>query len=363
MKNNAATVAMIGTSIQTRGGISSVVRVYRDEGVFSRWRVHYFDTHIDGTRLRKLQMMLTALARFACRIVVDRPALAHIHIASRASFWRKLLFFSMARLARIPVILHVHGGGFESFYESGSPRTTRPMVRWMLRGCAHVLVLSSRAKAFVRRTAPAVAVSVFPNPVGMPHVQRSAQPGLISFLGRLSDAKGVFELLDAFAAVARVHPQAHLHLAGQGDDDAVREQARHLGIVDQVTLLGWIDGLAKEHLLAASSIFVLPSHVEGMPVCVLEAMSHGVPVIVTAVGGVPDLVDDGVEGLIVRAGDVAGIASALLAMLDDPERARRMGENGKARIARQFEASLVCRQLEGLYAQVLAGAGRPCPAP
>lgn len=355
-------VAMIGTSLDTRGGISSVVRSYRDDGVFGRWQVRYFDTHGDGTALRKLRMMLAALARFGRCIVFDRPSLAHIHIASQASFWRKLLFFSLARLARIPVILHVHGGGFADFYANGSPRLTQPAMRWMLRRCARVLVLSSPARAFVEGLAPQVPVCVFPNPVPMPAMPRAVQPGLVSFLGRLSRAKGVFELLEAFAPLTRAHPDARLHLAGDGDAAAVRARARELGIEDRVQLLGWVGGEAKDRLLAASSVFVLPSHVEAMPVCVLEAMAQGVPVVATAVGGVPDLVEHGVEGLIVPPRDVAALSAALRTLLDDAQQARRMGEHGKARIARQFEASLVCRRLEALYGEVLAGEERPCPA-
>lgn len=352
---------MLGTALATRGGVSSVARTYLESGLFARWDVAYLPTHGSGSFVRKLCIAATAALSFSARLAFRRPALVHIHVASNASFWRKLVFFVLARASRVPVVLHIHGGGFERFYESGDPRFTQPLVRWMLTRSAQVFALSERWRGFFCRIAPAARVTVLPNPVAPPrHTAREPIAGRIVFLGRLSHEKGVFDLLNALARIATAHPAARLLLGGEGNAGAVRRELRTLGLDGRVELLGWVDGDAKDRLLAGASVFALPSFVEGMPVCVLEAMTHGVPVVVSDAGGMPDMVGHGVEGLVVPAGDVDALAEALTRLLDDPALARAMGERGRARAAREFEAPQVCRQLEQAYTRIIGAERTSC---
>jgi glycosyltransferase involved in cell wall biosynthesis len=352
---------MLGTALETRGGVSSVARTYRDHGLFARWNVAYLATHGSGSFVRKLCIMLGAIGSYVARLAAHRPALVHIHVASRASFWRKQVFFALARLARVPVLLHVHGGGFERFYDRSDAWLTQRLIRWMLTGSALVLALSPRWSAFFARIAPEARVAVLANPVA-PARARGDGPiaGRISFLGRLSRHKGVFELLQAFAGVAAAHPQAHLVLGGEGDRRPVEESLQKLGIRKRVQLPGWVEGEAKEQLLASSSIFVLPSFIEGVPVCVLEAMSYGVPVVASHVGGLPDILGHEVEGLLVPPGDVPGLTEALRRLLEAPAFARAMGQRGRERARHEFEAPMVCAQLEQLYAQLIGKGQTSC---
>ena len=350
---------MLGTALQTRGGVSSVACTYREQGLFARWNVVYLATHGSGTIVRKLCIMLGAIGSYVARLALHRPALVHMHVASRASFWRKLIFFALARLARVPVLLHVHGGGFERFYDRSDAWLTQRLIRWMLTDAALVLALSPRWSSFFARIAPAARIVVLPNPVAPARAPAAgAIGGRVTFLGRLTRSKGVFELLQAFAVASADHPDARLVLGGEGDRAAVIDCAQRLGIGARVQLLGWVEGEAKDRLLASSSIFVLPSFIEGVPVCVLEAMSHGVPVVVSDVGGLPDIVSHEVEGLLVPPGDAPCLAAALRRLLDEPALARAMGARGRERTRHEFEAPVVCAQLEQMYAQLL-GRGAP----
>jgi glycosyltransferase involved in cell wall biosynthesis len=352
---------MLGTALQTRGGVASVACIYRDHGLLARWNVVYLATHGSGTIVRKLCIMFGAIGSYVARLALHRPALVHIHIASRGSFWRKLVFFALARLARVPVLLHVHGGGFERFYDRSDAWLTQRLIRWALSSAARVLALSPRWASFFARIAPTARIAVLPNPVAPARTPTAgAIAGRISFLGRLTRNKGVFDLLQAFADASAGHPDAHLMLGGEGDRQAVIDCAQRLGIRQRVQLLGWVEGEAKERLLASSSIFALPSFVEGVPVCVLEAMSYGVPVVVSRVGGVPDIVGHEVEGLLVAPGDGAGLAEALRRLLDAPALAQAMGERGRARVHHEFEAPVVCAQLDQLYAQLLGQGAASC---
>ena len=118
--------------------------------------------------------MFGAIGLYVARLVLHRPALVHIHIASRGSFWRKLVFFALARLARVPVLLHVHGGGFERFYDRSDAWLTQRLIRWALSSAARVLALSPRWASFFARIAPAARISVLPNPVAPARRRRPA---------------------------------------------------------------------------------------------------------------------------------------------------------------------------------------------
>ena len=137
-----------------------------------------------------------------------------------------------------------------------------------------------------------------PNPVALPPaVAPRGRRNVVLFLGRIETAKGIAELLDAFAGLRPGAPDALLVCAGEGDIESAGRQARRLGLGDSVRFPGWIDGEEKRAWLARAALFVLPSHAEGLPMSLLEAMAAGLPIVASAVGGVPDVVHDGVNGL------------------------------------------------------------------
>jgi glycosyltransferase involved in cell wall biosynthesis len=125
-------------------------------------------------------------------------------------------------------------------------------------------------------------------------------------------------------------------------------------------LLGWVTGENKEALLSTASIFVLPSYYEGLPMSVLEAMAWGVPVITTPVGGIPEVVRHGEEGVIVQPGDIVGLTAALRQLLDDESLRQRLGANGRKRIQHIFSDEVVFPQLEAIWARfgLLPNAGK-----
>jgi glycosyltransferase involved in cell wall biosynthesis len=102
-------------------------------------------------------------------------------------------------------------------------------------------------------------------------------------------------------------------------------------------------------------VFVLPSRAENLPVSIMEAMAHALPVIATHVGGVPEIVEDGVSGILVEPDDSAALACAISALADQPERAVRLGRNGARRAAQEFNAGVLAPRMVGLYDDLLSG--------
>jgi glycosyltransferase involved in cell wall biosynthesis len=160
----------------------------------------------------------------------------------------------------------------------------------------------------------------------------SAEDGLVVSVARLEPQKNPLGLIESFALALRDDPRWHLLLSGDGSlREAAREHVTRCGIGGRVHFLGVRTDVAE--LLSASDIFALASHWEGSPVSVMEAMAAGLPVVATAVGGVPELVDDGVTGCLVAAGDVPALAGALAAVARDPQRRRELAAAALERAA------------------------------
>jgi glycosyltransferase involved in cell wall biosynthesis len=351
--HNPSHVVMVGTSFETHGGISSVLKTYRSAGLFNRWPIEFVATHRDGSVVAKLFQVCSAFATFIGLLVRHRRAVLHVHSASRASFWRKSVFMALALAARWPVIFHLHGGGFATFYDAECGPVGRAIVRFFLDRAACVVVVSERWCAWMHRVTRNPCVVTIANPVSLPAA--NAEPreaALVAFAGRYEAGKGVHELLTAIAGLASLQPELALECAGSGDRDALEKRAHALGIADRVTLHGWIDTTTRDVLLARATVFVLPSHAEGLPISLLEAMAAGCPVIASAVGGVPDLIVDGVNGLLVPAGDAQSLAFAIHRVLRDPALAAQLSRAGRETVAQRFapEQSLV--PLEALYSKL-----------
>lgn len=347
----APRVLMLGTDPEGHGGVATVVSLLRQGGLFEREGVRYVQTHADGSRVRKAAVFCMGLWRTLAVLARD-PSLVHAHAASRGSFVRKSLLLALARKRGCKTVFHLHGACFDAFVAASSG----PMRRWIrhtLERSSAVIALSLRWADFLRTVAPEARVLVIPNAVPLPALDsQQPQPGRILFLGQVEPRKGVFELLGALALLRERFPQAELVVGGKGQLDELKRRAEELGVAQHVILLGWISGARKQEELARAAVFCLPSHAEGLPMALLEAMAAGKAVVVTGVGGMPDAVQDGDNGLIVPAGDASALARALGRILADEEEGRRLGMRARATIERRFAPGIVHARLSALYQQL-----------
>ncbi len=360
----ASHIVMVGTSFETRGGIASVLHAYRAAGLFDRQPIDYVATHRDGPLLLKYLKAIDGFVIFFMLLCRYPRAVLHVHSASRASFWRKSVIMALAMLARWPVIFHLHGGGFATFYDAECGPLRRALVRFFIDRAACIVVVSERWCAWMHQVTNNPNVVVIANPVALPAATAiEREPATVAFTGRCSAAKGIEELLQATREVARAHPGLKLELAGDGDLESVARRAAQLGLAGTVTLHGWIGERQRDSLLARATVFVLPSHAEGSPMSLLEAMAAGCPVVASDVGGIPDVIVDGFNGLLVPAGDAAALAHALQRLLADPALATEMGRAARATIASRFTPERAMAKLERVYSDLGIDVASPGPHP
>jgi glycosyltransferase involved in cell wall biosynthesis len=342
---------MLGTAFETRGGIAAVVNAYRAQGLFERWPIDYVATHCDGGAVRKLLTAVRALLRLVFLLAKHRRVVMHVHCASRASFWRKSVFMAVGMLANCPFILHLHGAEFVRFYEAECGKVKRRTIRYFLDRAACVIVLSAWWRAWITGITQNPRLACIANPA--PTVDERAalrRDKVVLFLGRLDQRKGIFDLLDAVSALRASIPGIRLVCAGDGDLESVVQYAKRLGIADAVSVPGWVGPAEKPSLMNRAAVFVLPSYAEGLPMSLLEAMAAGLPVVATEVGGIPDVVTDGVNGFLFRPGDSATLERLLRRLMHDPQLGMRIGTAARETVGLRFSADRVFAQLDEIYA-------------
>ena len=344
-------VLMFGTDPGGRGGVAALIAVLLGQDVARRYGVRFIATHAAVSAPGKLAVFAAAWLQLLWRCCVARPRIVHVHSASRASFVRKSALLALARAFGCRTVFHLHGGEFALY----ATREAGPVLRWWIRHTLErssaVLVLSPSWAGALAAIAPRAPLHLLPNAVAVgPPDDASRQDGRILFLGRAEQAKGIDELLAAVASLAAARPALRLVIGGDGDLARVRASAQALGIAGRVSLLGWIDRAQVASELAQACVLALPSYNEGLPMAVLEAMAAGRAVVASAVGGIPQLVQDGENGLLVAPRDTAALAAALARVLDDAHLRERLGAAARRTIEQGYSSAAMAQRLDAVYA-------------
>ena len=250
----------------------------------------------------------------------------------------------------------------------GNDRSLFPMTRFALEQSDGLTCVSRYLQAKTREVFDTTRpISVIPNfvntqqftPEARPHLREHLAPHgerLLAHLSNFRPPKRAPDVVRVFAQVRAVLP-AKLLLIGDGPDRPVALQlAQGLGVARDVFFLGKQDDV--ESLLAIADVFLLPSEEEAFGLAALEAMSCGVPVIATTVGGVPEVVEDGKCGVLLPPGDVDGMASVCLALLHDPSRHSEFRRAARQRAVDHFDSNLILPLYEAYYREIAQGSRR-----
>jgi glycosyltransferase involved in cell wall biosynthesis len=300
-----------------------------------------------------------ALLAASLAMVLGRVDVLHVSLASEGSTVRKLRFTALARFFAVPYVIHLRGAEFHRFWSSCAPRTSRA-IRTMFEEAATVLVLGAFWRDLIAARAPGARdrTIVLPNATELAIRQpRADQECRIIFLGRLERRKGTPELVDALALLGAV-PGWRATLAGDGDIATTRAAVAKAGLAGRVEVPGWLDDDGVKRQLAGADILVLPSHDEGLPNAIVEAFGHGLAVVTTPVGAIPDIVEDAVSGLLVPPGSVDELSAALRRLIADEPLRRKLGENAQRVHRERLELSGHLDKLVNIWRDARADGSR-----
>ena len=321
-------------------------------------RVRMLDTRGAGGKTLGALHFAWSVLRVAALCGSGSIGLVHAHMTTRGSAFRKTLLCCIAILLRVPVVVHMHGADFMPFYR-GLPPWLRAPLGAVLRRAAHVVVLGAAWRRFLIAeigVAPgrvSILANGVPQPLAAAATAMAGSPRLL-FLGRLGDRKGVSELIAALGTPSLRARDWKAIIAGDGNPAPFQAMITWYRLGDRVQIPGWLGREKTAAALTQTDIFVLPSHHEVMPVAVLEALAAGVAVITTPVGTIPEFLQDRTNALLVAPGDIAGLATAIESLLDDPALRTRLAVAGHKVFREKLEIGGVAAKLAGLYRAALA---------
>jgi colanic acid/amylovoran biosynthesis glycosyltransferase len=292
--------------------------------------------------------VLTTLdrGRFENELLKFRPHVVHAHFATEATAAAR----EIALRLDVPYTFTAHG--YDVY--------RRPPADFAARaaGAAALVTVSEANARYIEQTfgVPRTKLQVIPCGIDLEQfVPGSRELGLIVVVARLNPVKRLDVMLTACAALRDRGVNFRCVVLGDGPcRDELAEQLRSLRLKDSVDLLGATEQSDVAAWLSRASIAALSSEREGMPVCLMEAAAAGVPVVAPRVGGIPELVEHGVTGLLVPPDDPVALADALAELLRDHQCARRMGEAARRRAEERFSVALQVDALEQVWRETLA---------
>jgi len=348
-------VLLLGPSRDAISGVTTHVNSLLDSRLSGQFALEHFQVGSEGRAESAVSRWLRlALSPFALAMAVLRRGVAVVHLntsLNAKAWWRDLAYLGVAKLCGARVVLQVHGGALERF-----AFVLRSALRWP----DAVVVLSSRERDAWRRIAPEQSVALLPNGIDCtPYLKynrlapSAGEPLRLAYIGRLAPAKGLVETIEAMALARGNGTVAQLVIAGNGPDEwRLRALVQELGLEREVSFVGPKIGEDKALLLSHADVLCLPSYSEGLPYALLEAMAAGVVPIVTPVGGIPDVVQEGVHGTFVPVRDADAIARAIATLSHDRALLARMSAACRKRIAGGYSIERLATDFAGLYSSL-----------
>lgn len=296
----------------------------------------------------------------------ERPHIVHTHTSKAGVLGR-----AAAWITGVPVIIHTpHGHVFYGHFPA-MPSWVFLQIERALAGITDGLIgltLAETREHLERGVGQADHFAVVPSGIDLDRFRKARANGktipawfgcpssahVVGSVGWLTDVKGHRFLIDALALLKNEYRNLHLVIVGTGDQhDALLRRAEQAGISHAVHLLGHREDI--DACLAGFDSFVLPSLNEGMGRALIEAMAAGLPVIASRVGGVPALIEDGKNGLLVPAGDSSALADAIRKVVDDVAWAVELGTRGSKTIDTSYGVTAMVQSIEATYRKALAG--------
>ena len=345
-------VLQVGPDV--RGGMQAAMHGLFASPLAERYQLDVVATHTGTGTLQRLAVFFAALLRLTWWSLRGRGRIVHVHSTVRGSAYRKAVCVLLASALRRRVVLHFHSGpGDVGTFSEGLAGWRGAFLKRALGRADVVLAVSSASAARLEAGLGLMDIEVVANaapPVAPVAAAEAPGDPVAVFLGGFANpVKGGLEMLAALEEM----PAGTLAVVLAGPGELPPSGKELVERRPEIGWRGWLEVGQREELMGAAAIFVLASTSEGLPMALLEAMSRGQAIVATAVGGVPDVVANGSEALIVPPDDPGSLAAALTRVAGDAELRRRLGEAARRRAAGLGDDAVAAR-IDAIYQRLLA---------
>lgn len=340
-------VLMLGPSKESMGGIATVIKNFHRYFKCDDIDIIYLETWKEGNLIQRLKVTLVSLLKFIKYMLVVNIDIIHIHMAQDGSFYRKSLIILIGKLFRKNILLHMHASQFDKFYFN-STNIAKSYIRFILKLPNKIVVLSEKWKEFYEKITDNEIIIVN-NAVLIDKYNYNNNGNIISFMGRLCERKGIYDVLKIADKILENHKDIKLYLCGDGDIEKIKSIILEKGMSDKIIVTGWINDKDKEKILKNSIINILPSYNEGMPMAILETMAQGIPNISTDIGGIPNVIENYENGILIHPGDVDELLNSINYLLSNKEIRMDMSRKAYETIKYKFSIETYNNKFIGLY--------------
>lgn len=346
-KNDKMKILMLGPARSVKGGMTSVVDNYFEYGLDKIVNLKYIETTNDKNVILKILKMMKGFIQ--CFVNIKKYDIIHIHVASRISTFRKGIYVRLAKKYKKKIILHIHGAEYKIFLEECNNKKKKYIID-TLNLADKIIVLSEEWKDFFKNYVNEDKIKVIYNSIVIPEdFDKNIDTNKILFLGRIGKRKGIYDLIDAFQELVKLYPKLELFVGGDGEQEKLKDLILEKKLENNVSILGWISGKEKEKLLRECSIYILPSYNEGMPMSLLEGMAYKNVPISTKVGGIPKVIENMENGILIEAGDKEKLYNSVKLLLSDKNLRNKLSNNARKTIVENFNIKINIKRLVEIY--------------
>ncbi|NES99875.1 MAG: glycosyltransferase family 4 protein [Sphaerospermopsis sp. SIO1G1] len=348
-------VLMVGASLEQNGGIATVEKLilkYIPEEI----DIRHITSHDEGSVLHRIIVFIYALMKIVSQLLFQKVDIVYIHMSDGGSIIRKAFVSLIASLFRKAFIVHTHGAEFHVSY-SRIPKLCKYILNQIFQQCQYFIVLSHAWQDYYISNLglPKEKVLILPNPTELPDkvpLRSNTEKVNFLFCGRVGMRKGTFDLIKAFANLPQeILKTSYITIAGDGEIQEALVLVKELNLSNHINLVGWVNSDDRNNLLANSDVFILPSYNEGLPMAILEAMGWGLPIISTPVGGIPELVINHQNGLIVTPGNIKELSAAMALLIQDEQLRISLGTVARTNVE-PYDINHYCCQLVEIYSSL-----------
>lgn len=339
--------------INYKGGIGAIIYLYS----LYFYKFNAIITLKDDNIINRIIIFFIAIIRFFYKMIFNNKiAIIHIHSSSGMSFFRKFCFFFLGKYVfRKKIIYHIHSGRFDSFYENSNYIVKKMIQLTMSKSDSIVSVSKSWEKYFKNKFNPRRSITI-PNIIDYPkdiNVYKLDDKINILYLGLIAEAKGIFDLMELIRVNKnKYNNRVKFRIGGLGKTEELLQIIKDNNLSNIVEYIGWVDGENKIKELIKSDIFILPSYSEGLPISILEAMSYRNAIIASDVGGIPEIVFDKSNGILIKPGAINELENAIDYLINSPYIIQEYAEESVKLVEKHLPIN-VLHSLNTLYEELL----------